>query len=80
MTLKEYIDGHPLRYEKSPMSQYDETIFQLYECLDAIGFSGRMGYKDRALLKAWLTQIGLPMKEVEKYVREAIKHPAYQNP
>ena len=62
MTLKEYIGGNPLRYEKSPMTQYDETIFQLYECLDAIGFAGRMGYKDRALLKAWLAQIGLPMK------------------
>ena len=78
VSLQEYIENNPVSHVSSPISQYDETIFQLYECLDAIGFAGKMGYKDRALLKSWLSQIGLPMKEVEGHVLKARKHPHYK--
>ena len=78
MTLQEYIEKNPLKPLKGAMEKYDETIWNLYNCLDEIGFQGKMGYKDRALLREWLATIGEPMKDIEQYVREAIKHPSYQ--
>ena len=78
MTLQEYIEQNPLKPLKGSMEKYDETIYQLYTCLDAIGFQGQMGYKDRALLREWLSTIGEAEKEIVMYVREAIKHPSYQ--
>lgn len=78
MTLQQYIKNNPVAFTNNPMMQYEETLWHLYNCLDAIGFEGRMGYKDRALLREWLVQIGLPMDEVKQHVRTAIKHPHYQ--
>ena len=77
MTLKEYIDNTGIEPVQSSIRQYDETNFQLYEALDTIGFAGKMGYNDRALLAEWLTQVGLPIKEVKSLISSAIKHPHY---
>jgi len=78
MTLKEYIENNPLKPLKGPMEKYAETMTALYTCLDEIGFKGQMGYKDRALLREWLATIGETPKEIEMYVREALKNPHYQ--
>ena len=77
ITLREYIEKNTLTPIASPIRQYDETNYQLYDLLDAIGFAGKMGYNDRALIREWLSQIGLPMKEIELHVREALKNPHY---
>ena len=78
-TLKEYIEQNPLNHSSDPMKQYDETIFNLYECLDEIGFQGQMGYKDRRLLKSWLSTTGESEELIKKLVRQALKHPHYSN-
>jgi len=78
-TLKEYIEQNPLNHSSDPMKQYDETIFNLYECLDKIGFQGQMGYKDRRLLKSWLSTTGESEELITKLVRQALKHPHYSN-
>lgn len=78
MTLQEYIDKNPVKYENDRNDQRPFTIWQLHNCLYTIGFKGKMGYKERRTLKDYLTTIGLPEKEITKLWRKALKHPDYQ--
>ena len=78
MAVKEYIEKNPLQNTGlKHLRLMDEAYWQLFELLDAVGYSGRMGYKDRELVRQWITCLGVPYEEATQYVRESLKNPHY---
>ena len=73
-SIAEYIKSQPpLVKSGSSLSAYQDVSTSLFDALDAVSFSGAIGYKDRELLVNWLSSHGMPKDEVKKLIARSIK-------